>query len=155
MLEKKSLTEELTKKLQKMTVKAERINELLGEKSKSNASIRIAEAIKRPRLELCDLLEGTELEGEYSKEIVDKVQIELKYSGYVDKQQKLVEKQQRMENKKLGEIDYSSIKGLRLEAIQKLNDIKPENIGQASRISGVSPADIAVLMIYLKRLEDE
>jgi tRNA uridine 5-carboxymethylaminomethyl modification enzyme len=155
MLEKKRHTEELIKKLQKMSVKAEMINELLGETGKSNASIKISEAIKRPRLELSDLLKGTELEDMYSKEIVDKVQIELKYSGYVDKQQKLVEKQHRMENKKLGDIDYSSIKGLRLEAIQKLNDIKPENIGQASRISGVSPADIAVLMIYLKRLEDE
>lgn len=155
MQEKKRLTEELKKKLQKITVKAERINEILGENGKSNASIRIAEAIRRPRLELSELLCGTELEGMYSKEIVNQVQIELKYSGYVEKQQKLVEKQQRMENKKLGDIDYTEIKGLRLEAIQKLNDIKPENIGQASRISGVSPADIAVLMIYLKRLEDE
>ena len=73
----------------------------------------------------------------------------------MEKQHKMVEKQLQMENKKLGNIDYTAIKGLRLEAMQKLNDIKPESIGQASRISGVSPADIAVLMIYLKRMEDE
>ncbi|MCK5128248.1 MAG: tRNA uridine-5-carboxymethylaminomethyl(34) synthesis enzyme MnmG, partial [Clostridiales bacterium] len=155
MLKKKAKTEELTKKLTKLVIKADRIKELLGEDIKNNASLRVVDAIKRPEFVLKDLVEGTELEDMYPDEIICQVQNNLKYAGYVKKQQLLVDKQLKMEDKKLVDINYSEISGLRLEAIQKLNNIQPENIGQASRISGVSPADIAVLMIYLKRIEDE
>ena len=76
-----------------------------------------------------------------------------KYEGYIDKQLKQIEQFKKLENKKLPEtIDYSTIDGLRIEARQKLNDIKPVSIGQASRISGVSPADISVLLIYLEQM---
>ncbi len=150
MLEKKAKTEELSKKLDNILIKAARMKELFGDDIKGNASFRISEAIKRPKADLHALIEGTEVQGLYPDDIVRQVEIELKYSGYVQKQQRLVDKQAKMENKRLGDIDYSSIKGLRLEAAEKLDAVKPENIGQASRISGVSPADIAVLMVYLK-----
>jgi len=76
-----------------------------------------------------------------------------KYEGYIDKQLKQIDQFKKLENKKLSEdIDYSTIEGLRIEARQKLNDIKPISIGQASRISGVSPADISVLLIYLEQM---
>ena len=77
-------------------------------------------------------------------------EIEIKYAGYLARQRKEVERQRRLEDYRLPkDIDYKSIKGLRLEAIQKLSNVRPLTIGQASRISGVSPADISVLMIYL------
>ena len=76
-----------------------------------------------------------------------------KYEGYIDKQLKQIDQFKKLEKKKLPEdIDYSTIEGLRIEARQKLNDIKPLSIGQASRISGVSPADISVLLIYLEQM---
>ena len=76
-----------------------------------------------------------------------------KYEGYIEKQLKQIDQFKKLENKKLDEkINYSSIEGLRLEARQKLDDIKPISIGQASRISGVSPADISVLLIYLEQI---
>ena len=79
-----------------------------------------------------------------------------KYEGYIDKQLKQIDQFKKLENKKLSEdIDYSTIEGLRIEARQKLNDIKPISIGQASRISGVSPADISVLLIYLQVNKNE
>jgi len=150
MLQKKTLMADFIKKLDKLNIKSERLSKLIGETVKNNASVKISEAIKRPGIMLKDLLEGTELDKGYPKEVVKQVEIELKYSGYVKKQQKFVDKQKRMEGKPLYSIDYSKIKGLRLEAVEKLNSVQPENIGQASRISGVSPADIAVLMIYIK-----
>jgi tRNA uridine 5-carboxymethylaminomethyl modification enzyme len=78
------------------------------------------------------------------------VETAVKYEGYIKRQRREVERQARLESKKLPEdIDYKSIKGLRLEAAQKLDKIRPASIGQASRISGVNPADITVLLIYL------
>ena len=77
--------------------------------------------------------------------------IAIKYEGYIKKQQQQVERFRELENKRLrDDIDYMAISGLRIEARQNLSQMKPENLGQASRISGVSPSDIAVLMIYLK-----
>ena len=78
--------------------------------------------------------------------------VRIKYNGYIEKQLKRIEKFQRMEAKKLPkDIDYETIDGLRIEARQKLNQMKPESLGQAGRISGVSPADINVLLIFLER----
>jgi len=77
-----------------------------------------------------------------------------KYEGYIDKQLKQIDQFKKLENKKLNEdLDYSSIDGLKIEARQKLDEIKPISIGQASRISGVSPADISVLLIYLEQMK--
>ena len=84
----------------------------------------------------------------------EEVEIQLKYEGYIKKQQEQIKKQQELENKSLPEdIDYNEVKSLRLEAKEKLNEIRPLSLGQAGRISGVSPADISVLTIYLEQLE--
>ena len=80
------------------------------------------------------------------------MEVEIKYGGYIQKQLTQIEKFKRLENRKLSaDIDYSQIDGLRIEAQQKLNDMKPLSVGQASRISGVSPADINVLLIHLEK----
>ena len=89
-----------------------------------------------------------------SKEEENEVEIQVKYEGYIKLEEAQVEKFKKLENKKLPkDIDYSELSGLRIEARQKLNKIKPESVGQASRISGVSPADISVLLIYLEQLK--
>jgi tRNA uridine 5-carboxymethylaminomethyl modification enzyme len=91
------------------------------------------------------------LDNGLSKDIKEQVEILLKYEGYIKKQLEQVEKFKKMEEKKLpGDIDYNQLKGLRIEARQKLTKLRPASLGQASRISGVSPADISVLLIYLK-----
>ena len=87
-----------------------------------------------------------------SKEILDTIEIDAKYEGYLQKGLEQIEKAKKLEDKVLpADIDYLSIQGLRLEARQKLDKIRPHSLGQAGRISGVSPADIAVLMVYLKK----
>ena len=89
-----------------------------------------------------------------TKEEENEVEIQVKYEGYIRLEEEQVAKFKKLEEKKLPkDVDYSEIKGLRLEARQKLNKIKPESVGQASRISGVSPADISVLLIYLEQIK--
>ena len=84
--------------------------------------------------------------------MVSEVEITVKYAGYIDRQLRQVEEMRRLEERPLPpDVDYLSIAGLRLEARQKLQAIRPHNLGQASRVSGVSPADVAVLMVYLKQ----
>ena len=88
--------------------------------------------------------------------VLENVEIELKYEGYIKRQRADIEEARRLERKRLPrDVDYSQIKGLRLEAVEKLNKVRPENIGQAGRISGVSPADISVLLIWLSAKERE
>lgn len=88
-----------------------------------------------------------------TKQEADEVNIQLKYEGYINLENEQVQRFKKLENKKLPEgIDYEEIKGLRLEARQKLNKVRPLSVGQASRISGVSPADISVLLIYLETI---
>ena len=87
-----------------------------------------------------------------SDEVAEQVNIQLKYEGYIKRQMQQVKQFKKLENKKLYvDFDYSKVKGLRKEAIQKLNLYKPMSVGQASRISGVSPADISVLVVYLEQ----
>ena len=89
---------------------------------------------------------------ELSKAEAQEVEIQVKYEGYIKMQEEQVKKFKKLEDKKLSEdINYDDIKGLRIEARQKLNKVKPLSIGQASRISGVSPADVSVLLIYLEQ----
>ena len=88
----------------------------------------------------------------YPKEVFEQVEIDIKYEGYIKRQQAQVDEMRRLEVKKIPQdIDYAALGGLRLEAVEKLSKIRPENVGQASRISGVSPADISVLLIHLER----
>ena len=119
--------------------------------SKANTGLSYADLIRRgiPLSEIINEFGGFE---DISKEILDTVEIDAKYEGYLIKSEEQIEKAKKLEEKLLPkDIDYLSINGLRLEARQKLDKIRPENLGQASRISGVSPADITVLMVYLKK----
>ncbi len=113
---------------------------------------RFSELLKRPQLTYKLLEKFDKDRPELPKEIFEQVEINLKYAGYIKRQLAQVAELKRLEVKKIPEdIDYDKITNLRLEAIEKLKKIKPETIGQASRISGVSPADISVLLIYLKK----
>ena len=114
--------------------------------------ISLAELLRRPEISYQRLLPLDPNRPALSADIVKEVQINIKYEGYIKRQTEEANKFLKLENKKIPEnIDFRSIKGLRLEAIEKLNKIQPKNIGAASRISGVSPADIAVLLIYLNK----
>ena len=133
---------------------SEAINELLvsRETSALNTGVRLSELLKRPQLNY-DLLEPFDTaRPSLPREIFEQVEIDTKYEGYIKRQQAQVDEMHRLEVKKLPEdTDYSTIHGLRLEAREKLAKIRPHNIGQASRISGVSPSDISVLLIYLEK----
>lgn len=114
----------------------------------------LAELIRRPELSYRMLEEIDEKRSrfpeELSDEVIDQVEISIKYEGYISRQKKQVEQFKKLENKKIPEdIDYDKVKSLRIEAVQKLKEYRPVSIGQASRISGVSPADISVLLVYL------
>jgi tRNA uridine 5-carboxymethylaminomethyl modification enzyme len=92
----------------------------------------------------------SDCENTYDQNLLNRAETEIKYSGYIKRQLAEVERFKKLEEKQLpGDIDYTSIRGLRIEAAQKLQKLRPENVGRASRISGVSPADISVLLIYL------
>ena len=94
------------------------------------------------------------LYGEYSKDVIETAEITVKYEGYLKQGLELIERAKRMEERALpATLDYLSIEGLRLEAREKLDRIRPLNLGQASRISGVNPADISVLMVYLSTMK--
>lgn len=113
--------------------------------------ISVENALKRFNINIFDLNNAFNIWTNISDQALRQVEIDIKYKGYIDKQNAQIEKSLSSENTIIPkDLDYTQLKGLRLEAIQKLNDIKPANIGQASRISGVSPADISVLMVYLK-----
>ena len=132
----------------------EKLNALLTEKGTApmTTGMRLSDLIKRPQLNY-DILAPFDTERkELPFGVKEKVEVEIKYEGYITRQQAQVNEMLRLEGKVIpNDIDYDSIKGLRLEAIEKLKKINPSNIGQASRISGVSPADISVLLIYLAK----
>ena len=113
--------------------------------------VRMSDLIRRPQMDYLSLAPFDEARPELPCEIAERVEIEIKYSGYIERQAAQVKEIERLESRVLPEgLDYDGIKGLRLEAAEKLKKIKPLNIGQASRISGVSPADVTVLLIYLE-----
>ena len=117
----------------------------------TTVGLKLAELLKRTELDYEKLAEIDIDRPEIEQSVWKEAEIMIKYEGYIKLEEKQVENFQKLEEKVLDEdIDYSEIKGLRLEARQKLNSIKPYSIGQASRISGVSPADISVLLIYLQ-----
>lgn len=131
---------------------SEEVNRILvsRETSKITTGVRLIDLLKRPQLGYEELKTVDTERPELDPNIFEQVEIEIKYEGYIQKQLKQVEQMRKLETKLLPkDFDYREIKGLRLEAQEKLNKIKPLNIGQASRISGVSPADISVLLIWL------
>lgn len=141
------------KRAQKLVLPpSDELNDILVSRETSPVitGIRLCDVLKRPQISYADLTPLDETRPDYSPEIFESVEIELKYEGYIKRQKADIAEMRRLEIKKLAiDLDYSQIRGLRLEAAEKLQKIHPENIGQASRISGVSPADISILLIWL------
>lgn len=153
-LNKKNNIENEVKRLKNTVVKPSDNVNLLLEKcnsSKLTTGIKMSELLKRPEITYRALSEIDTERPELTSQEAEEVEIQVKYEGYIKLEEAQVEKFKKLEVKKLDEdINYEEIRGLRLEARQKLNKIKPISVGQASRISGVSPADISVLLIYLE-----
>ncbi len=155
MLNKKSQMEkELIRLKEKIVTPTKEISEFLSTLNSSplKTPTSIYDLIKRPEITY-DSLSQIDIERpELTREIRIQVETEIKYEGYIEKQMRQIEQFKKLEGKKLSkDIDYSQIKGLRIEARQKLDSMKPESVGQASRIAGVNPADINVLLIYLEQ----
>ena len=153
-LQKKANIEKEMERLRKTIVKpSEKVNKFLEEKGTTPLSTgsKLSELLKRTEIRYKDLAQIDENMPELSAQEKEEVEIQIKYEGYIKMEEEQVAKFKKMESKTLSEdIIYQDIKGLSLEARQKLDKIKPLSIGQASRISGVSPADINVLLIYLQ-----
>lgn len=146
------MKEELKRVRQTVISPTDKLKEILvsRETSEVHTGIRLVDLIKRPQLGYDVLKEIDVTRPDIDQNIFEQVETEIKYEGYIKRQLTVIEQVRRLETKALPEkIDYNTIDGLRLEAREKLNKVRPSNIGQASRISGVSPADISVLIIYL------
>ena len=154
-LKKKSELEAEIERLKKERITPKEVNHILEERNIAtlNNGLSLYEFLKRPEIDYSMLeLTGKQSPKDISDEVKNQAVIMIKYEGYIAKQMKQIEQFRKLEKKKLREdMDYSKIDGLRLEARQKLDNIKPTSIGQASRISGVSPSDISVLLIYLEQ----
>ena len=153
-LEKKSAVEKETQRLKRKIISPEAANPLLEELGTAplKSSQSLHELMRRPEVTYDNTASLDKERPELSRHQKTTMEVEIKYGGYIQKQLAQIEKFKRLENRKLSsDIDYASIKGLRIEAQQKLNNLKPLSLGQASRISGVSPADINVLLIYLEK----
>ena len=154
LIKKENIDNEI-KRIKSVIIKPnEKVNKLLKSLNSSEIStgIKLADLLKRTELTYDNLKGIDENRPELSAVERKQVEIQIKYEGYIRLQEAQVEKFKKLEKKKLSaKIDYNDIKGLRIEAKQKLNKIKPSSVGQASRISGVSPADISVLLIYLEQ----
>ena len=153
--EKKALIEAEVARVKEIPIGANaKTQEVLERNGSSplNNGTTLGELIRRPELDYEKLLDLDVEHKELPQDVIEQINIEIKYEGYIARQQKQVDEFRRVENRKLDEnIDYKSISGLRLEAGQKLDKFKPHSIGQASRISGVTPADISVLLVYLSK----
>lgn len=153
LLEKEKLIEEEVERMKKTTVGARaEVQELLAkyESTPLQSGTTLAELLKRPELSYEIIKDIDKDRKELPEDVKEQVNIELKYEGYIKRQLRQVEQYKKLENKKIPEdIDYDDVYSLRKEAVQKLKELRPASVGQASRISGVSPADISVLLIYL------
>ena len=157
LLKKEELINKEIDRLNKKTIGARKeVQKLLEENNSTllQSGTTMAELLKRPELSY-DILEAIDEDRpELPNDVKEQVNINLKYEGYIKRQLRQVEQFKKLENKKIPEgIDYDEVYSLRKEANQKLKEFRPESVGQASRISGVSPADISVLLIYLEKIE--
>ncbi|MCH1980961.1 tRNA uridine-5-carboxymethylaminomethyl(34) synthesis enzyme MnmG, partial [Lawsonibacter sp. OA9] len=154
LITKERQIEEEIKRVENTNIGASREVQSLLEKKNSTvlkSGTTLGELIRRPELSYDELKEIDVARPKLPCDVTEQVNINIKYNGYIKRQLKQVEQFKKMESKKIPEnIDYGEIRSLRIEAVQKLNLYRPENIGQASRISGVSPADISVLLVYLQ-----
>ncbi|HBF88018.1 MAG TPA: tRNA uridine-5-carboxymethylaminomethyl(34) synthesis enzyme MnmG [Bacteroidales bacterium] len=160
MKEKYSQQKEVVNYLTETSIKADKINKLLEDKQTSllKQTTKLINILSRPQINIFDLIlidsniESIIFNKELSQEILESAEIEIKYSGYIKKEQELADKLKRLDYVKIPEsIDYTIFNSISTEGRQKLNRTRPKTIGQASRISGVSPSDINVLLVYLKR----
>lgn len=158
-MKKKELGIEIElKRLKREKVLPDDVNEILREKGTGTIERKMSlfELLKRPQLRYEDLASVDVNRPAIDKNVVAQIEITCKYEGYINKQLEQVERFKQLENKALSaNLDYLSVKGLRLEAAEKLAAVKPASVGAASRISGVSPADIGVLLVYLERMSRE
>ena len=155
LLRKEKMIEEEIERVEHMNVgtseKVQQVLESFGS-TPLNSGTTLAELIRRPELSYDKLADIDEKRPELPYDVEEQVNINIKYDGYIRRQMRQVEQFKKLENKKIPEnINYDEIQSLRIEAKQKLNAIRPASIGQASRISGVSPADVSVLLVYLKQ----
>ena len=154
--EKEKLIEEEVKRLENYKVGAARENQEILEKlgtTPLKTATTLGELIRRPELNYDLIKELDKDRKELPYDVIEQVNINIKYNGYIERQKKQVKNFKKLENKKIPEdFDYKKVKSLRIEAVQKLEFYRPINIGQASRISGVSPADISVLLIYMEQM---
>jgi tRNA uridine 5-carboxymethylaminomethyl modification enzyme len=152
---KAALIEEEIRRAKRTTIAPnEKLNAVLAAHGTAavDTGVKLSELLKRPQLSYEILRPFDEACPRLSRDIIEQAEIAIKYEGYIKRQEAAIAEAQRLENRKLPEdIDYTKIKGLRLEAAEKLSRIRPENVGQASRISGVSPCDISVLLIFLRK----
>lgn len=155
LLHKEQLVRDELKRAKETTIHCTpELNEVLvsRETSPLEGGIKLVDLLKRPQLDYEILKPFDPTRPDVPEEILDLAQTEIKYAGYIKRQESQIKEMRRLEQKELPEdMDYQSIEGLRLEAREKLQKIRPANIGQAGRISGVSPADISVLLIYLEK----
>jgi tRNA uridine 5-carboxymethylaminomethyl modification enzyme len=155
---KKEKTKEILKYFKMSSVEPDAINAMLQEKgtTTTNQKVKLNTLLLRPQVSLNDFRAvlpdlDTFLNG-YQKEEVEQATVSLKYEGYIRKEKDMVDKMNRLENIKLKpDTDYAQFDSLSAEAREKLNAIKPRTLGQASRISGVSPSDVSVLMVFMGR----
>ena len=152
---KEEIAKEINRLKETIIKPTEKVNNFLVNHgtTKIETGTKLSELIKRTELTYKDLEEiDEERNKNLSKDVIKEVEIQIKYEGYIKMQESQVAKFKKLEQKELKEdIDYQKISGLSLEARQKLDKYKPSSVGQASRISGVSPADISVLLIYLEQ----
>ena len=150
-LQKKALEEEEKQRLNGTYLSPEKVNPFLEEKGLDHvkSGVSLGDLLRRPQLTYDELENLDTNRPQLSQGVIKTVEVDIKYEGYIKRELNEVARQEKLEDKKLPvDIDYTQIKGLRLEAGQKLQKIKPLTVGQASRISGVSPADITVLLLY-------
>ena len=154
-LEKKKIVEEERQRMETTYVYPKDANgflEKVGSAPLQNKAT-LAELLKRPEVTYENMAEIDSARRELTSHAKTQLEVQIKYEGYIAKQMAQIEKFKKLENKILNEnLDYSQMEGLRLEAVQKLNQLKPRSVGQASRISGVSPADINVILVYLEKM---
>lgn len=155
LLKKKEVVAEETDRLKKKILQPDVVNPFLEEKGSTpvKSGISLLELLKRPEITYDDAAVIDDIRPKLSAHQKTMMEVQIKYEGYIIKQQQQIEKFKKLEHKKLpSDLDYFSIEGLRIEARQKLDALRPVSVGQASRISGVSPADINVLLIWLEKM---
>lgn len=158
-LHKQELIEKERKRIEKLTFgPSKELNEMLESRGTApmETGAHASDLIRRPQVSYKDLEPFDTERPQLPDEVTEQVEIQIKYEGYIQKQLIQVEQMRRLETRKIPEdINYEEVRGLRLEAIEKLQRIRPHSIGQASRISGVSPADISVLLIYMESCKEK